>query len=193
MFFKVFKMKWYFPSRGDWTQQVKMDLADFDLPVNLDMISKYSKVAFKKLVKAKAVLYTFDQLCTRKEDYRKLKNIQYSELKTQDYLLSHEITHDEKITIFRLRTRMSDFGFNFRAGRDQIRCPLCGQHPDCQTFLFKCPELKSSLYEKFGPNSYDSIDEIFSETISVETIRVIKFAMDLRKTKLKDEVDKLSN
>ena len=83
------------------------------------------------------------------------------------------ITHDEKITIFRLRTRMSDFGFNFRAGRDQIRCPLCGQHPDCQTFLFKCPELKSSLYEKFGPNSYDSIDEIFSETISVDKIRVI--------------------
>ena len=35
MLYKVFLVQWLFPSKGDWTLQVKTDLEDFELPIDL--------------------------------------------------------------------------------------------------------------------------------------------------------------
>ena len=99
--------------------------------------------------------------------------------------MDNQLTHDDKIKILKLRTRMSDFGENFRAGRDTTICPICSSHIDCQSFLLRCPGLRHELQTKFGQDLLESIDEVYEEKISVTTIKVLTYAMDLRKTKLK--------
>ena len=185
MLFRVFIVQWHFPSRGDWTLQVKSDLKDFDLPVDLEVITNFSKDKFKNIVKSKARSYAFNLLLLKKVNYTKLEPLQYAEFKTQSYLLDNKISHDDKISILKMRTRMTSFGENFRGGRDQVMCPLCSSHRDCQSFLLHCPELKDELQAKFGPDYNKSIDEVFKEDIEVKTINLISYALDVRDSKLK--------
>ena len=51
---KFFMTQWNYPNKGDWTHDVKKDLMDFDIEVDLDFIRKISKNAFKNIVKLKA-------------------------------------------------------------------------------------------------------------------------------------------
>ena len=54
MLYSFFKTQWLNPSKGDWTEQVKADLKEFEIPIDLDFISSKSKESFKKLVKTRA-------------------------------------------------------------------------------------------------------------------------------------------
>ena len=85
-----------------------------------------------------------------------------------------------------LRTRMSDFGHNYKGGRNQILCPLCGHHEDKQSFLLTCPEIKKELDFKFGTDTAVSIDDIYKETIHKMTVNVVRYAMETRSKKLQD-------
>ena len=35
MLYNIFLVQWLFPCKGDWTLQVKTDLEDFELPIDL--------------------------------------------------------------------------------------------------------------------------------------------------------------
>ena len=67
--YSFFITQWYNPTRGDWTEQVKKDLVDFDLPIDFDFIQSKSKEAFKKVVKAKAKEYALRKLLHNKSYY----------------------------------------------------------------------------------------------------------------------------
>ena len=54
MIHQFFTAQWFNPSRGDWTETVKLDLEEFDIPVNLEEIKAKSKYTFKKEVKERA-------------------------------------------------------------------------------------------------------------------------------------------
>ena len=49
--------QWRYPSKDDWTDQCKTDLADFGIENNLHQIKIKSKSAFLNLVKRKAKEY----------------------------------------------------------------------------------------------------------------------------------------
>ena len=184
MLYRVFYVQWQYPNKGDWTLQVKNDLNDFNFPCDLDILEKYSKEKFKNIVKVRARVYSFNILNRKKLSYRKLENLNYSELKTQNYLLNNELDHDEKKIIFMFRTRMVNVGENFRSGKDFVMCPLCGLHLDSQFLLLQCPGLKDELVNYFGVGHQTSINEVFSEDISKSTVKILKFAVEIRKAKL---------
>ena len=53
MLYKVFITQWKYPDKGDWTEQVKIDLKDFKLDWSLkDFVSK-SKNSCKRMLKIK--------------------------------------------------------------------------------------------------------------------------------------------
>ena len=54
MLYAFFITQWHNPTKGDWTEQVKVDLEDFDIPCSFEYIEKKSKDAFKRIVKIKA-------------------------------------------------------------------------------------------------------------------------------------------
>ena len=59
-----------------------------------------------------------------KNKHSKMKRIRYQELKMQDYLVSKELTKEEKLTLMRWRVHMERFGENYRGRRDIVDCPL---------------------------------------------------------------------
>ena len=55
MLTKFFHVQWKYPSPGEWTEQVKVDLADFGIEMDLDTIRSSSIYSFKNIVKKKAL------------------------------------------------------------------------------------------------------------------------------------------
>ena len=50
------------PIKNDWVNQVKEDLIDFDIYMDLELVKKQSKNSFKKMVKRKMRNYALDYL-----------------------------------------------------------------------------------------------------------------------------------
>lgn len=161
MLHQFFITQWNKPTRGDWTELVKEDLNDFGIDEDLVMLQQMSKGKIKKLIKAEARKYAFNELMKSiegKKGHSKLKNIRYTELKMQDYLMNGNIKKEEAINIFKFRTHMADFGENFKSGADVVICPLCLDHIDSQSNSFKCQiiknkiEVKGNMKDVYGSN-----------------------------------------
>ena len=84
MLYSFFITQWYNPTRGDWTEQVKKDLVDFDLPIDFDFIQSKSKEAFKKVVKVKAKEYALRKLLNNKSKHSKMNELWYTDMETGD-------------------------------------------------------------------------------------------------------------
>lgn len=85
---QVFQAQSKFPVKGDWTEQVRIDLEDSGIQENFDWIKSKSVNSFKRLVKKKAKQYALSELLRMKSIHSRLDNIEYTELKTQKYLSS---------------------------------------------------------------------------------------------------------
>ena len=57
MLHTFFMTQWFNETVGDWTQQVKADLEDLNIPCNFEYIISKSPSAFKELVKRQAKGY----------------------------------------------------------------------------------------------------------------------------------------
>ena len=145
MLYSFFITQWNNPTQGDWTEQVKKDLMDFEIPCSFNEIKKKSKEAFKRLVKIRAKEYSLKTLKSKQAAHSKMENLRYKDLKMQDYFLSDLLEFKHKQTIFKLRTRMERFVENFRAGSSPVLCPLCKLHFDSQELSLQCPEIKKEL------------------------------------------------
>ena len=112
-----FITQWRKPSKGDWTAQVKTDLVEINIMIDFEYIKSKSKDTFKKLVQTKSKEIAWYKLITQKESHSKLKNISYcNEMKIQDYFVREDLNTKQKKLIFKLRTRMAEFGENYRGG-----------------------------------------------------------------------------
>ena len=133
-----FFTQWNNPTKGDWSEQIKIDMEDFGIDCDFDFIRSKSQWAFKSLVKVKARDYALKQLTNKQTTHSKMDGIYYNEIKMQNYLKSPHIKVNQKRTIFRWRTRMEAFGENFRGGREFVMCPLCGTHLDNRQKSLQC-------------------------------------------------------
>jgi predicted metal-dependent hydrolase len=87
----VFHTQWKFLAKDDWTTQVQKDLVDFEIHMSLGKIKKKSPDSFKRLVKRKTKEYTLNYLLGLKEKHSKMDNLNYIELKLQNYLKDDKI------------------------------------------------------------------------------------------------------
>ena len=83
---KFFMCQWNYPVKNDWTTQVRSDLEDFNLNVDLTDLKSKSKTTFKKIIKLKMKEYSLEYLNNLKEKHSKMENLTYSKLKLQNYL-----------------------------------------------------------------------------------------------------------
>ena len=75
---------------------------DFGITDNLSSLKTKSKSQFKQLVKIKAREYALDKLTQKQEKHTKMKDLYYSELKTQNYLLN--LSAQQGQAVYRYRT-----------------------------------------------------------------------------------------
>ena len=86
MLYKTFITQWKHPVKGDWTEEVKTNLEELNINLELEDIKKKSKSSFKKLVKVKTTEYTLNYLLSLKEKHSKMDKLTYTEQKLQNYL-----------------------------------------------------------------------------------------------------------
>ena len=168
MLTNFFLTQWKYPTANDWTEQVKTDLIDFDLPNDLGLIKVKSTYSFNAQVKRKSIEYVFYCYLEKKEIHSKLDNLFYRELKLQNYFYDEEVTCSQAQVIFSFRTRMANFSENYPGREGTKGCSLCQNHLDLQKLSFQCSVVKDSVEIR------GSYSNIFSEYIKLETVQTIE-------------------
>ena len=130
-----------------------------------------STESFKKLVKIKAEEYSLDKFCEKKEKHSKISNLQYTELKTKDYLNTPGIPTAEVLNIFKWRVRMAPLGENFRGNQPLVVCPLCQTHLE---------EIKKKMTVKI------SIEDIYRDKITLEAAQELLKIQKMREKLLEE-------
>ena len=176
MLSKVFITQWSHPTNGDWTIQVKEDLKDFNIKMDLGEIAKKSSYSFKKLVKIRSKEYALKYLLKIKSKHSKMENLDYKELKLQNYLNTKEITVQEAKNLFKFRTRGAKFGENMKNNPNvSIACPLCQVQPDTQEHsVQQCSVVREKV------NVKGSYKDIFLDDVPVEIVRTLMEIVELR-------------
>ena len=168
---KFFIAQWKYPCKDDWTELVKKDLADFQIPEELDYLKSISVYSFKTLVKKKAKELAFYKFMSKKTTMSKLSNLFYTDLEIQSYLKSDIFSVPEARMIFSFRTRMAPFRNNFK-NLKETTCPLCSSHIDDQNSMNDCPVLVKHF------ESLD-IEAIYSthipKNLVTNIIKIVKF------------------
>ena len=111
--------------------------------------------------------------------HSKMNQLYYSELKLQEYFKIPGIETKEMLNLFKWRVRMAPLGENFRGNRENVLCPLCGNHLDSQPTFLQCEVIKKEL------TTNTKIEDIYVENVSLETAKTITRIEDTRKAKLK--------
>ena len=145
MLYQFFITQWTNPTKGDWTEKVKEDMEELRIPTDFNFLKSKSKNSFKQLVKTQVKKYAFINLMEKKKKHSKMDNIEYEELKKQDYFSIKGINVEEVRNIFKIRTRMAPYGQNFRGGQETVSCPLCEVQADDQVHGFQCEEIKNKI------------------------------------------------
>ena len=142
MLSKFFYAQWNREIKNDWTVQIKSDLDDFVIPLDLKFIKSKYVYSFRKV---KAHEYELSEMNSMKGS--KMEKTFHSKLEMQNYLKLKDLTVEDGKRIFAYRTRMANYGENFRGLSDPKQCPLCSTHLDNQQMAFICPQIKPNLYE----------------------------------------------
>jgi hypothetical protein len=148
MLSKFFYDQWNYPgTKNEWTEQVKKDLLEFDIKVDIEWIKSKSKSSFKTFVKKKTKEVAAKTLKQVKESHSKMSNLEYTDLEMQVYLIDEKITTSQARALFRFRTRMAKFWENFKGGRPPEPCPICKQKDsvDTEEHSFKCGTITSNI------------------------------------------------
>ena len=177
MLSKVFKIQWKYPVKDDWVLQVQQDLKDFDIVWNIEEIRGKSPYSFKKHVKIKSKEFALEQLLILKAKHSKMENLEYTELKLQNYLSNDLISVQEAKNLFKFRTRVAKFQANMKNNPGlSITCPFCQVQPDTQNHSVLCHVVKSKIDVR------GNYRDIFLDDIPVEIARTL---MDI--TKLREK------
>ena len=96
-------------------------------------------------MKKQAKDYELRNLLSMKGEKSKTKmaGLHYEKLKPQDYLYNLDVRVAR--IVFKFRTRMMQFGGNFKGQGPLESCPLCGNHEDLQELCFKCPGIVKTI------------------------------------------------
>ena len=105
--------------------------------------------------------------------------LNYSELKIQGYLFCQDITVNQAKVLLKFRTRMVNYGNNYKGTNKQNECLMCQNHPDSQESIFDCK------YNQNNVKLRGTYEDIFTREIKIEVIETIEQIYKHRERKLK--------
>ena len=167
MLYTFFITQWYNETNGDWTQQIKTDLADLEIPCDFEFIKSKSTLAFNSLVKRQAKEYALKLLTKKQMKHSKMDDLYYTDLEIQNYFKIPGIQTRQALNLFKWRVRMAPLGENFRGNECNKICPLCSSHLDNQNSVFQCEEIKKKVDIKCA------LKDIYKQIITIETANTI--------------------
>ena len=140
---KVYFAQKFKPSKGDFVKLVEEDRKSLKIELSENQISCLSKYKYNKIVKKALEGEVYNYLMKLKESHSKLSQIEYSGLKTQNYLKSNNgLSYEEKCTLLKFRVREINVKTNYRHMYADTKCTLCvSGEEDSQYHLFNCQEI----------------------------------------------------
>ena len=87
-----------------------------------------------------------------------------------------DITYEDAITIFRIRSRMTDVKVNFKGKYENLACKICKQENESQHHILKCEKIsteKNLEYHKIFEKDVKyqvKIAKVFNENIKRRNI-----------------------
>ena len=106
MLYTFFMTQWYNETNGDWTQQIKNDLADLEIPCDFEFIKSKSTFSFNSLVKRQAKEYALKLLTKKQMKHSKMDDLYYTDLETQHYFKIPGIQTRQALNLFKWRVRI---------------------------------------------------------------------------------------
>ena len=182
---RMFQVMLKNPQKGDWASNAKCLIGKFELNLNLIDIQNMKPSIFKNLVKKQMTKIAFRDLKKTLVEKKKGRMINYSCLTMADYLLPEaNLTNEEKIHLFAIRTEMNDNPCNYG---EKILCVGCQEEMNnshimsCQKAnegkeIFKFEDflngplsLKKKTFEQFKENQL-RIEELWDSGLTVNPL-----------------------
>ena len=126
------------PVKNDWCLQVAADLKLCSIELSEAEISNMTKYQFKKLVRTRVTEVAREYLVNLKQKHSKSANLSEEFEKMQDYLISNDLSTEEKQLLFKFRTRTYPCKTNFRRLYEpDLSCLICLRE-DSPEHLLQC-------------------------------------------------------
>ena len=104
-----------------------------------------------------------------------MDNLDYIELKLQNYLKDDKIPVQEAKNLYRFRTRVAKFKENQKNSYDvSFACPLCQVQPDTQSHSVQCPVVRTKVEVK------GTYSDIYMEDIPTDISKTLMEISKLR-------------
>ena len=171
------------PCKGDWILCVQEDLKELKINLSFEEIASYSKKKFKVIVRNACKQACYMSLISDKNKLSKGKEIEYSELKTQNYLQPGSNVSTESVRwIFAIRSRDLPVRGNFPGAQRDNKCAIeqCPEKLESQYHLFVCPFLSSNNEIVSSDITYS---DIFKDNVEEqhEVMRIMKSRYNRRR------------
>ena len=135
---KVFNAQVKSPSKGDWASEVFNILKELKIEKTCDEIIATPKTELRKIVMLSIERNAFNYLNAIKKQKQKGKEIKYSKLELQSYMIPREnINLKSQRDIFALRTKVNHIEANFYSSDKIKKCEKCYFEMN-NSHLFKC-------------------------------------------------------
>ena len=163
MIFKVFQAICDDPIKNDFVNICLKYLQILQINLSFKEIEKMSKFSFKKLVKEKAKIAAFKYLLEKKQTQSKLSNLNYADLRIQEYLLDGNQNTNISKLIFKARSKTLDLKAQKSWKYDDKICIGCEEREETGEEVLSCDGLGGQNGNK--PLKYnwfysDSVEEI---------------------------------
>lgn len=183
---KFFSTQSNYPQRGDWVLQIIQDLNEVNLNLTFSEISEMSKYAFKSLVNKAIKQLAFNWLLSEKNRPRsstlpKGSELNYNQLRLQDYLLPNSMKIKQCKLLFSLRARMVHVRCNFKNSYADLTCPICKDptHQDTQFHILQCKQLLEN--ENILVGNKIPYSDLFSKDVKKQSVVTLIFEKLLEK------------
>ena len=138
--------------------------------------------------KKKILLHQFQELNKEKMKSSKIKNVNYTSVKTQEYLKSDTLTDEAITNVFKYRTHMLEFDENYKSRSDSTKlCSLCKSHPDSQDSMEDCVYLKAHF------RNLHKLKNLYEENFEDEAAEMLTKVLALRSKSLGEQIETNSN
>ena len=134
----------------------------------------------KKIVKAAVKQAALNYLLKKKDGLSKLKDLEYTELKMQNYLLGDDLNTRHKKLAFMLRTRMTNLTNNIGMKNICFLCKEVGSEDsqthvlmNCSVLKKECPQLRQTSVK------YEDIFSSDSGTVG-EAVKICEISLRKR-------------
>ena len=141
MIYKILRAIEENPIKNDFVNKCKKYLELLKINITLDKIKNMTKLQLKKILKEKIQNEAFMYLRNQQAKQEKIKDIQYKELKMQDYLADGDRKISVSKVIYRARGMSLDIKMHRRWKYEDIKCVGCQEKSETGEEILQCDKL----------------------------------------------------